>query len=126
MTASNTMMIQEHDGAAIEHQVLVLPEYRDVDWRPLFKLEIVPAPGLPDIKWNELYSKWGKFVPEDKKQGLSYFVEEPPATVKRKIAAQRAQAKSAREKRSRKGDDDNVVRQKKPGPKKASRKLQQL
>ena len=105
--------------------MLVLPEFQGIDWRPLFKLDNVPAPGLPDIKWNELYSKWGKFVPEDKKKGLSYFMEEPPASIKKKIAAQRAIAKSAREKRSRRGEDDNTSR-KKQGPKKVSKKMKAL
>ena len=118
-------MIQEHDGAPIEKQVLVLPEFQEIDWAPLFQLDVVPPPGLPDIKWNELYSKWGRFIPEDKKAGLSYYSQEPPATIKKKIAAQRAQAKSAREKRSREGVDDATVAKKKSAPKRISKKMQQ-
>ena len=84
---SNTIMIQEHNGAPVIRQVLMLPEYQGIDWWPLFKLEVAPAAGLPDIKWNELYSKWGKFVPDNRKEGLSYYVQEPPESVKRKIAS---------------------------------------
>jgi hypothetical protein len=70
----------------------------------LFKPQVIPPPGLPDIKWNELYSNWVGFVPEDRKQGLKYFVEEPPASLKKAIAAHGAEARSARNKRSRAGD----------------------
>ena len=101
---SNTMLLQEHAGAAIERQSLVLKQYQDVDWKPLLSLEVLPAPGLPDIKWNELYAKWGRFIPADKKAVFKYYSTAPPATIKKKIAEQSAMAKKAREKRSRGGD----------------------
>jgi hypothetical protein len=98
---SNTIMVQEYDGAPIIRQLLVKPAFHDVDWKLAMSLEVIPPPGLPDIKWNELYYKWGRFVPEDKKQGLIYFSKEPPVSVKRKIAEQTAEAKKARRKRTR-------------------------
>ena len=64
-------------------------------------LQTIPAPGLANIKWNELYSKWGKFIPEHRKRGFKYYTEEPPATLKRSIADQSKAAKAARAKRSR-------------------------
>ena len=100
---SNCMLIQECSGAPVLRQQLVLPQFRDVDWRHYFQLEKLKPPGLPDIKWNELYSKWGQFIPEDRKHGLKYYIEKPPASLKRAIAAQSAQAKAARAKRSRGG-----------------------
>jgi hypothetical protein len=60
-------------------------------------------PSLPDIKWNEIYSKWGKFVPENRKHCLKYYVEKPPMELKKKIAAQYAQAKAVRATRTRGG-----------------------
>ena len=70
----------------------MLPPFKTVDCPLLFKLAIVPGPGLSDIKWNELYHKWGKFIPEEKKIGFAYYEKEPPVSVK-KIAAQRVAAK---------------------------------
>jgi hypothetical protein len=93
-------MVQEYDGAPIIRQLLVKPAFHAVDWNLEMNLEVIPLPGLPDIKWNELYYKWGRFVPEDKKQGLIYFSKEPPLSVKRKIAEQTAEAKKARRKRT--------------------------
>jgi hypothetical protein len=87
---SNRIAIQEFDGAKVEKQLLVLKDHRETDWKPFFVLETIPAPGLPDIKWNELYKKWGKFVPEDKKKGLLYFMNEPTEDVKQKISEQAA------------------------------------
>ena len=102
---SNYMTIQEYSGAPPTRQLLVLRAYREADWRPLFKLQQLKPPGLPDIKWNELYAKWGKFVPEDRKAGLKYFTEKPPESVKKAIAEQTAGAKAARSKRSRGGSN---------------------
>ena len=66
---SNIMAMQEYSGATNTRQELVLPAFRgdDVNWADHFKLNEVIGPGLPDIKWNELYSKWGRFIPEDRK-----------------------------------------------------------
>jgi hypothetical protein len=98
---SNAMIIQEYSGAEPVRQLLVKKEFQDKDWKPLFNLSLLTPPGLPDIKWNELYSKWGRFVPEDRKSGLKYFVEKPPESLKKAIAEQSAEAKAARAKRSR-------------------------
>jgi hypothetical protein len=98
---SNRIMVQEYDGAPITRQLLVKPAFQSVDWKLEMNLDVIPPPGLPDIKWNELYYKWGRFVPEDKKQGLVYFCNEPPASIKKKIAEQTAEAKQARGKRTR-------------------------
>jgi hypothetical protein len=98
---SNTMVIHEFQGEPPSRQLLVHKEFRDVDWAPLFKLKTVSPPGLPDIKWNELYAKWGQFVPEESKKGLKYFVQKPPKTLKKAIAEQSAAAKKARELRTR-------------------------
>jgi hypothetical protein len=74
-----------------------------------FCTRTIPPPGLPDIKWNELYKKWGKFVPEDKKKGLLYFMNEPTEDVKRKISEQAAKAKEARAMRSRAGRSSSAT-----------------
>ena len=95
-SSPNTMMIQEYCGAPVSRQVLVRKAFQTVDWKPLFKLQVMPPLGLPDIKWNELYAKWGRFVPEDKKSGLKYYAIKPPESVKQKIAEQTAEAKKAR------------------------------
>lgn len=100
---SNAMLIQECSGALASRQVLVHKDFQTADWRPLFKLEQLKPPGLPDIKWNELYAKWGQFVPEDRKKGLKYFVEKPPASLKKSIAEQSKAAREARAKRTRGG-----------------------
>jgi hypothetical protein len=102
---SNRMMIQEYAGAPIKKQLLDHPDFWEADWRPLFKLEKLKPSGLPDIKWNELYAKWGQFVPEDRKRGLLYFVQKPPPSLKKSIAEQSKAAKDARAKRTRGAGD---------------------
>jgi hypothetical protein len=85
---SNRIMIQEYDGAPITRQLLVNEAFRNVDWGPHLQLDAIPAPGLPDTKWNELYYKWGRFVPQNMKQGLVYYMNKPPERIKKQIAAQ--------------------------------------
>ena len=64
-------------------------------------MAVVAPPGLPDIKWNELYAKWGRFVPGDHKAGLNYYVEKPPASLKKLLEEHSRKACEARAKRSR-------------------------
>jgi hypothetical protein len=91
----------------------------DTDWRPFFLLDELIPPGLPDIKWNELYSKWGKFILEEKKKDFKYYLEKPPSTLTKAIAEQSAQAKKARAGRSR---GLTVTTTSKPPQKKTARK----
>jgi hypothetical protein len=98
---SDAIMVQEHASGPISRHVLVKEEFRNRDWRPLFALQQVVPPGLPDIKWNELYAKWGKYVPENRKHGLKYYVSPPPPSIKATIAKQSAEAKKARSQRTR-------------------------
>ena len=98
------MMIQECHGGPISRQKLVNEAYREpFDWRKMFALEQLKPPGLQDIKWNELHSKWGRFTPEDKKKGLKCYNEKPPASLKKAIAEQSAAARLARAERTRGG-----------------------
>ncbi len=117
---SNAMMIQEYAGAPVTRKVLVNKAFRDADWNQLFRLQELTPPGLPDIKWNELYLKWGRFVPEHRKSGLKYYVEQPPAALKKAIAEQSAQAKAARAKRTRGGTEQvsEATKKKRGCPKK--------
>jgi hypothetical protein len=117
---SNRIMLQEYDGAPITRQQLVKEAFHTIDWKSqLERIEVIPAPGLPDIKWNELYYKWGRFVPQDRKQGLIYYTQEPPLSIKKKIAMNTAEAKQARGKRSRStrtGHRENTTPKKPPKP----------
>lgn len=97
----NSLICYKCDGAPEELQPMVTRNFQDCDWQPLFKLQGVVPPGLPDIKWLELYSKWGRFVPQDRKSGLKYFVEEPPKEIKERIKKQSKASRDARSKRSR-------------------------
>lgn len=123
---SNSMVVQEHAGAEPVRHLLVREQFRNINWRPLFQLQELVPPGLPDIKWNELFSKWGKFVPENRKKGLKYFTEKPPESVKKAIAEQTAAARQARAKRSRGAIVDasasQSTRKTKGRPKKAKNK----
>jgi hypothetical protein len=54
---SDRIMIQEYDGTPITRQLLVQEAFCNKNWINLLKLTVTPPPGLPDINWNELYSK---------------------------------------------------------------------
>jgi hypothetical protein len=115
---SNRMMMQEFSGEPYKRQVLVLEQFQDVDWKEHFQLAVAVPPGLPDIKWNELYAKWGRFVPEDRKAGLSYYVNKPPKSVIKRIEAQAKAARLQRAQRARAGAEVSTAQEKKETKKK--------
>ena len=97
--------------------LLVLPEYSTHD--AAFWTSLQPTPiatvGLQDIRWKELYYKWGKFIPDHKKKAWRYYDEPPPQA---KLKAISKQSKEARQQRKQRAwtvhdeQDDN----KKPRP----------
>ena len=102
---SDVINKQEADGEPITRQTVVRKGMGTIDWaEKIDSLEVTPPPGLQDIKWSELYYKWAKFVPEDKRNGFRYFVEKPPKEVTARVRSQSKQAKEARAKRSRATD----------------------
>jgi hypothetical protein len=47
---------------------LVKPLARDdAYWLTIGDPETIPPVEVLDIKWKELYDKWGKFIPQEKK-----------------------------------------------------------
>ena len=55
---------------------------------------------IADIKWVELYDKWGKLVPPAKKKEWKYFNEDPGPVRRGKVKAERNKAKALRSQRS--------------------------
>ena len=78
------------------------------DWSQHFELKTMTPPGLPDIKWNELYAKWGRFIPEERKQGLWFYCNKPPPSVKKKIEEHAKEAREQRKRRTRAGGNDTL------------------
>ena len=62
---------------------------------------MVPAPGLPNQKWLELYSKWGKYVLEEKKKGFKYYTEKPSREIINAIKKQSAENRALRKSRGK-------------------------
>jgi hypothetical protein len=65
--------------------VVVLPQYHgdNVDChRTMMMMDISVPPVLPDIKWVQLYSKWGQYIPQEVKKDLKYYVNKPPKKVR--------------------------------------------
>ena len=101
---TNVLHKQECDGEPSVPQTIVLPQFQDpaYDWQgEVNKLQVLAEPGLQDIKWNELYRKWGAFIPEDKKAGFKYYMQGPPRDVLEDVKKQAQQARKQRAKRSR-------------------------
>ena len=102
---SDVINKQEADGETITRQTVVRKGMNTIDWAAKIEcLELTPAPGLQDIKWSELYYKWAKFIPEDRRKGFHYFNEKPPKEVTERVRNQSKAAKEARTKRSRATD----------------------
>lgn len=82
-TEPHVMLIQEHVGSEeVDRKFVIKLEFRDMgrEWglEQIDKtLQVVELEGMPVTKWCELYSKWGKYVPRDKKKEFKYYHEKP-------------------------------------------------
>ena len=107
----NSMYLQESDGSVETELVLVRPQYQNQDdatfWKELQPL-VIPALGIQDIKWRELYKKWGAFVPEDKEQQWRYYNEAPPEEKMKTAATHTKESSHQRKKRSRTVHDNDA------------------
>jgi hypothetical protein len=117
----NSMWLQVSSDAIETEQVLVMPLYYNNDaqfWKDLAPQTIPPC-GIQDIKWQELYKKWGKYIPEEKKKQCRYYNEVPPAEKIKAVAKQSKEARQQRKTRTRTVHDDA---KKQPPKKKAKAK----
>jgi hypothetical protein len=103
----NSMFAKQCDGND-EDEVefkMVKPKYTaavyDTAFWKALQPEVIPAVGLQDIKWKELYHKWGKYVPEDIKPQWRYYSEAPPKVLIDKVAKQSKEARQQRKERTR-------------------------
>ena len=67
----------------------------------MMTLTVSVPPGLPDIKWVELYSKWGRFIPQEVKKQFKYYSGKPPKLVQAEVKKQSQAAKKNRQTRGR-------------------------
>jgi hypothetical protein len=94
----NSMVIQIADHEPTVVIQLVKSDYRlhpTQFWKDQTPATIAP-PGIQDIKWQELYFKWGAYVPQLKKQQWCYYIDKPP---QEKIAKVRGANKVSRKQR---------------------------
>eukprot|EP00797_Seminavis_robusta_P031126 Sro669_g184460.1 n/a (118) ;mRNA; r:4654-5007 len=91
------MYFAEYHGAEETCLKMVKDDYRGQPmewWKGMEPPEASKPTGIKDIKWKELYEKWGKVVPQEKKKGFKYYEEAPSAE---KLAAIKEHTKQARE-----------------------------
>ncbi|CAB9505253.1 unknown protein [Seminavis robusta] len=60
------------------------------------ELEGIPAIGVQDIKWIELYDKWGPLIPEDKRKQMKWYHENPGDARREKVKNNRNASKAAK------------------------------
>jgi hypothetical protein len=84
------------------HQELLLPAKVGTNWMNEIynQLELEEPPGMKDIKWIELYSKIGKYVPPEKKALWKYYHTDPGTVRKDKVSMQAKQSRKQRKERS--------------------------
>jgi hypothetical protein len=103
----NSMACKESRDSPVEHHVIVKRNHLKKDdayWDAQTPIAI-PRVGLPDIKWIELYHKWGRFVPDDKKKQWRYYRDAPPKKVRARVAKKNKEARQQRQQRSRTDHD---------------------
>ena len=98
---SNKLWVSEFHGSPEVEQRLVKPPFRADDGWYHNVPETLQAPGLPDIKWNELYKNWRKFVPAELWPTWKYYDEDLPEDKKKNLKAASNKTKKARGDRAR-------------------------
>jgi len=99
----NSMAVAVAHGEPTKALWLVKPAARDHNmafWKALQPAGI-PACGLQDIKWLELYSKWGPLIPEQHKKKWQYYRDDPGHERRGKIKENTKKSKEARKNRTR-------------------------
>jgi hypothetical protein len=98
----NSMFLYEYDGEEPHKQVLVRPNYKEMDWtdEAITLMTPKPAVGIQDIKWMELYDKWRPLIPLER-QTYKYIKEPPSTEIRSKVKKHTGEAKKQRQERSR-------------------------
>jgi hypothetical protein len=101
-TDASTLLKKEFFGAVESSQRILLPIHEGTKWMNSHynETELDEGPGMKDIKWVELYSKIGKYVPPEKKALWKYYNEDPGAVRKDKVKSQSKQSKKQRNERT--------------------------
>ena len=99
----NKLFTQEYIDADQKEQVIVLPAYRDdySSWLALEEPQSIPAAGIQYIKWAELFDKWKKFIPLDRRSKWKYYNEDMPADKRAALKGHTADSKKKRKTRER-------------------------
>jgi hypothetical protein len=104
----NSMFLRTCDGEPeTQAPATVKPEYIDSNaefWQQLPEPPTIAPPGLQDIKWRELYDKWGKIIPEEKKLQFKYYHEDPGPERRKQVSQHSKASKMQRAERSRTGN----------------------
>jgi hypothetical protein len=101
---SDPTVLVKHEffGGIESRQTILLPKHNDTKWMNSHytESEIEDPPGMKDIKWVELYSKIGKYVPENKRrEWYPYHID--PGTVRKDLVKNQAkQSKKQRKERT--------------------------
>ena len=76
----STLYLQLNIGEPETEQELLLPEYKFMgDWsaEQLAQPELIESPGIQDIKWRELFDKWGPLIPVAKRSEWKFTANDP-------------------------------------------------
>jgi hypothetical protein len=99
----STLYLQKCFGEEVQEQELLNAEYKYMgDWsaEDLAQPELIEAPGIQDIKWKELFDKWGPLVPDKKRKQWKFLSEDPGIARRGKVRDHTKESKKQRRERS--------------------------
>jgi hypothetical protein len=88
--------------------------YTDEEWKLMSDPDVIAAVDILDIKWKELYDKWGKYIPQEKKVEWRYYSQDPGPSRRSLVKKHTKESKSTRRTRTRTTDDGVKPKPKKP------------
>jgi hypothetical protein len=90
-------------GEEAQEQELLDWQYKYMgDWsaEDLAQPELIEAPGIQDIKWKEIFDKWGPLICDEKQKEWKYLSEDPGEARRNKVRDHTKESKRQRRERS--------------------------
>jgi hypothetical protein len=109
------MFVERCEGSGETQFDALLKDFHgkeDAFWIALPRPDVIPPVGIQDIKWKELYDKWGKLIPEEKKKEFVYYNKDPGEDRRKRVAQHTKASKTQRKARSRTGQQEEPQQKK--------------
>jgi hypothetical protein len=99
----SSLFVEKCNGETVQEQELLKWEYKYMgDWsaEDLAQPEMIEEPGIQDIKWREIFDKWGPLITAEKRKEWKYLHVDPGKERRDKVRDHTKASKKQRRERT--------------------------